>query len=185
MIGDVRQLLIDARSALETAGVAYAVIGGCARNAYAEARATKDVDFVVAGDAASHEAAMSALAERGFVPASSVGEASDPVPDLVLYRDANQRRVDVLFAKTAFERSALARREHRAPYDAIQLPVVSPEDLIVYKLIAGRTQDFADVEMVVAALAAANRAIDWAYIDRWCDEWDVADRAARVRPRSA
>jgi hypothetical protein len=185
LIADVRQLLIDARLALETAGVPYAVIGGCARNAYAEARATKDVDFVVGGDAASYAAAVSALAERGFVPASTVGEATDPVPDLVLYRDAGRRRIDVLFAKTEFERSALARREIRAPYEAVQLPVVSPEDLIVYKLIAGRTQDLADVEMVVAALAAENRALDWAYIDRWCDEWDVADRAARVRPRPA
>jgi hypothetical protein len=55
LISDVRQLLLDAGSALETAGIAYAVIGGCARNAYAEPRATKDVDFVAAGDLASED----------------------------------------------------------------------------------------------------------------------------------
>jgi len=181
LIGDVRQLLIDAGAALDSAGVAYAVIGGCARNAYAEARATKDVDFVVAGDPASYDAAVKALAARGFVHASAVGEATDPVPDLVLYRDAKQRRVDILFAKTAFEESALARRQTRAPYEAVQLPVVSPEDLIVYKLIAGRTQDFADVEVVVAALASEGRALDWAYVEKWCADWDVADRLVRVR----
>ena len=184
MIDEVRQLLIDAGTALDSAGVAYAVIGGCARNAYAEARATKDVDFVVAGDPASYEAAVEALAARGFVPASTVGETSDPVPDLVLYRDAKRRRIDILFAKTAFEESALNRRQTRAPYEAVQLPVVSPEDLIVYKLIAGRTQDFADVEVVVAALAAQQQPLDWAYIEKWCADWDVADRVARVRLRA-
>jgi hypothetical protein len=184
LISDVRQLLLDAGSALETAGIAYAVIGGCARNAYAEPRATKDVDFVAAGDLASYEAAVKALAARGFLQATTVGEETEPVPDLVLYRDTNRRRVDILFAKTEFERSALARRETRAPYDAVQLPVVSPEDLIVYKLIAGRTQDFADVEVVITALAVEQRALDWTYIDKWCAEWDVAERAARVRPRT-
>jgi hypothetical protein len=181
LISDVRQLLIDARAALDGAGVAYAVIGGCARNAYAEARATKDVDLVVAGDPASYKAAVDALAAHGFAHARAVGEATDPVPDLVLYRDAKRRRIDILFAKTAFEQSALSRRQTREPYDAVQLPVVSPEDLIVYKLIAGRTQDFADVEVVVAARAAERQPLDWAYIEKWCAEWDVADRLARFR----
>lgn len=181
MIADVRQLLIDARDTLDAAGVSYAVIGGCARNAYAEPRATKDVDFVVAADAESYNAVVEALGARGFGVASAVGAPGEMVPDLALYRDANGRRIDILFAKTAFERSALARRQTAAPYQAVLLPVVSPEDLIVYKLIAGRTQDFADVEKVIAALAAEGRPLDWAYIDRWCDEWGVTERAARVR----
>ena len=181
MIADVRQLLIDARVALDAAQVAYAVIGGCARNAYAEPRATKDVDFVVAGDQASYEAVVASLAAHGFVPANVVTTAPDAVPDLALYRDANARRIDILFAKTAFERSALARRQTRTPYESVQLPVVSAEDLIVYKLIAGRTQDFADVEKVIAAQSAAENPLDWTYIEKWCGEWDVADRAARAR----
>lgn len=181
MITDVRQLLLDARSALDAAGVLYAVIGGCARNAYAEPRATRDVDFAVAGDAASYEAAVAALAARGFTRASVVGDPQDAVPDLELYRDVSGRRIDLLFAKTEFERSALARRQLRAPYEQVQLAVVSPEDLIVYKLIAGRTQDLADVEKVVAALGAAGQALDWGYIDTWCEQWGVAERAAGVK----
>jgi hypothetical protein len=133
---EIARLLIDAREALEAAGASYAVIGGCARNVYAEPRATKDVDFVVAGDRTSYQAVATALAARGFTG---------------------------------------------APYAAVELPIVTPEDLIVYKLIAGRTQDWADIEKVLAALAIEGRAVDWAYIEKWCSEWDVADRAARAR----
>jgi hypothetical protein len=184
LIVDVAQLLIDARAALESAGAPYAVIGGCARNAYAEARATKDVDFVVAGDPTSYAAVVGALAANGFTRASAVQSPNDEVPDLALYRDRNGRRIDILFAKTAFERSALTRSELRAPYLAVELPVVSPEDLIVYKLIAGRTQDWADVEKILDAVSAEARAVDWPYIEKWCNEWDIADRATRARTRT-
>lgn len=178
---DIAQLVVDGRAAMESSGVAYAVIGGCARNAYAEPRATKDIDFVAAGDERSYAAVDGALAARGFQRASAVDAPGELVPDLVLYCDAGRRRIDVLFAKTDFERSALARRETREPYASLALPIVSPEDLVVYKLIAGRTQDWADVESVLAALAVEGRSIDWAYIEKWCADWDISERAARAR----
>jgi hypothetical protein len=178
---DIEQLVVDGREAMESSGVAYAVIGGCARNAYAEPRATKDIDFVAAGDARSFAAVEAALAARGFQRASVVEAPGESVPDLVLYCDAHRRRIDVLFAKTDFERSALARREAREPYGSVALPIVSPEDLVVYKLIAGRTQDWADIEHVLAALAVEGRAVDWPYIERWCAEWEIPERAARAR----
>jgi hypothetical protein len=181
LIADIRQLLIDTQTALDSAAVPYAVIGGCARNAYAEPRATKDVDLVVAGDLTSYAAVEQALQLGGFTRASGVQAPDDSVPDLVLYRDARGRRVDVLFAKTEFERSALARREWRSSFESIRLPIVTPEDLVVYKLIAGRTQDWADVEQVLLALAIEARSFDWEYVEGWCRAWDVADRVERAR----
>jgi hypothetical protein len=178
---DIARLLAEGRQAMESSGVAYAVIGGCARNAYAEPRATKDVDFVAAGDAQSYAAVEAALSAIGFARASAVEAPSEAVPDLVLYCDGSRRRIDVLFAKTDFERSALTRSEIRAPYRSIALPIVSPEDLLVYKLIAGRTQDWADIENVLAALAIEGRAVDWTYVEGWCAEWDIAERAVRAR----
>jgi hypothetical protein len=177
LIADIRQLLIDAQEALESAAAPYAVIGGCARNAYAEPRATKDVDFVVAGDVTSYNAVAHALRRAGFTRASAVQAPDDPVPDLELYRDSKGRRVDILFAKTDFERSALNRRELRAPYESVQLPIVTPEDLIVYKLIAGRTQDWADLEQVLLALAIEARAIDWEYVEASAPASSACDRA--------
>ncbi len=181
MSGSIAQLLSDARAIMDEAGAAYAVIGGCARNAYAEPRATRDVDFVVEVDDARYRALLEALRSRGFRSATAVGDGSSPVPDLELYRDADGRRVDVLFAHTELERSALARSELHAPYDGVQLPVISPEDLIVYKTIAGRAQDRADVGAVVETLRIAGRVLDWPYVERWCDAWEVRDRLERWR----
>jgi hypothetical protein len=38
--------------------------------------------------------------------------------------------------------------------------------------------------VVIAALAVERRALDWAYIEKWCAERDVAERVARVRPQA-
>jgi len=182
---DIPGLLREARAALLEADVPHAAIGGCARNAYAEPRATKAVDFVADASASSYGAVVAALGARGFVRATAVSQPDDPVPDFEMFRDAAGRRIDLLFAKTDFERSALDRAETRAPYDGIPVPVVTPEDLVVYKLVAGRTQDWADVEVVLRTLLLGSRAIDWPYVERWCAEWEVSDRLSELRRRIA
>ncbi len=103
------------------------------------------------------------------------------VPDLVLYRDAAGRRIDVLFAHTDFERSALSRRRTLTPFGETTAQVVSVEDLVVYKLIADRPQDRADIAAVVEAQQVRGEPIDWAYVERWCDAWEVRDRLSALR----
>lgn len=181
MSPDIPGLLLAARAAVEEAGLAFAVIGGCARNAYAEPRATKDVDLVVEVDPERYPRLEEALLRRGFRRATAVGDPEEPVPDLCLYRDDAGQRVDVLFAHTSLERSALERSEPREPYAGVEIAVVSPEDLMVYKIIADRPQDRADVAAVIGALTLAERPIDWSYVERWCDEWDVRGRLDRLR----
>lgn len=73
-----------------------------------------------------------AMDRRGFSPATVVADGDHAVPDLILFRDASGRRIDVLYAHTDFERAALARRTTGEPYAGVEVPVISIEDLIVY-----------------------------------------------------
>ncbi len=177
---DLARLMADAIGALEEAHLDYALMGGGARNAYAEPRATRDVDFVVAVDETKHPALVDALARRGFVAATSTGER-DEIPDLTLFRDPEGRRIDVLFAHTDFERSALARSRPQEPYEGVVTPVVSVEDLVVYKLLADRPHDRADIEDVIGAVRARGGSVDWSYIEAWCDAWEIRARLERLR----
>ncbi|MGE0790243.1 MAG: nucleotidyl transferase AbiEii/AbiGii toxin family protein [Sandaracinaceae bacterium] len=177
---DLQRLLLDAIESLAEAGLEHALMGGGARNAYAEPRATKDVDFVVAVDPSRLRTLRDALARRGFSESTRVG-GDDPVPDLVLFRDAEGRRIDLLFAHTDFERSALARRNPRELAEHVVVPVVTPEDLIVYKILADRPQDRVDIQDVVRAVEARGGIVDWTYVEGWCDAWEVGERLARVR----
>ncbi len=63
----------------------------------------------------------------------------------------------------------------------MKVSVVSPEDLIVYKLLAGRPQDRLDILAMLDAFAAGERVIDWSYIEHWCDVWEARDALARLR----
>lgn len=181
MAMDVEALLEDAAAIVDRAGVAWAVMGGCARNAYAEPRATKDVDLVVEVDPDKFVLLQQAFQARGFYQASAVSEPGEAVPDLALYRDAAGRRIDVLFSHTAFERSALARRRTLSSFGRGTAHVVSVEDLITYKVIADRPQDRADIAAVIAAQRMRGEPIDWTYIEEWCAQWDVLERLRVLR----
>ncbi len=181
---DIPGLLAEAASALAAARVSFATIGGCARNAYAEPRATKDVDFVVLASEQGYRAVTSELSQRGFSRATMVRAPDDLIPDFESFRDPLGRRIDILFAKTEFEESALFRAEPQSPYAHVTLPVVSREDLVVYKLIAGRTQDWADLEAVVRSARLSSRELDWQYVETWCARWEASDRLAELRRRT-
>ena len=60
----------------------------------------------------------------------------------------------------------------------VTIPVATPEDLIVYKLIADRPRDRDDVLAILRTQARAGRALDWAYVERWTRFWNVSDRLA-------
>ena len=176
----IPDLLRDALSILESAGAEAALIGGCARNAYADVRPTKDVDFVVAVDRENYDVLRDAARARGFLRGTAVGAAAGEVPDLELFRDPSGRRIDFLYAHTEFERSALARATTRSAY-GMEVRVVSLEDLVVYKLLAGRPQDRLDILAMLAALDAGASPIDWAYIEHWCVVWDASAALDRLR----
>jgi len=80
--------------------------------------------------------------------------------------------VDLLFATTPFEIEALGRRESLRVL-GVEVPVAMPEDLLVFKLIAGRPQDLADAERLFALHGST---FDLARVRRWCRDFGVADR---------
>jgi hypothetical protein len=68
--------------------------------------------------------------------------------------------LDVVLAGTGLERRFLDRVA-RVRVGRLQVPVISPEDLIVTKLIAGRPRDLEDIRGV---LAERGRELDQAYV---------------------
>jgi predicted nucleotidyltransferase len=170
-----------------TAAVAegrISVIGAVARNAWAPPRATSDVDFSLAAERDTLDAVEQVLQRAGYkCSRRQQVEATDSVPDLVSYRSegAEPRQVDLLMAKTEFEAQALSRAV-RVDVGAF-LPVVSREDLIVYKLIADRQRDRDDVRAVIETAERGGVSLDWAHVERWANAWGIRERLDRIRPR--
>lgn len=182
---DLEQPVRAIVEALDRDGIPYAMVGAYARNAWARPRATTDADFAVELDAIRLARLLHATATFGLaVRKTRTDLPEDPVPDLLLLASPSDPtlRVDFLVAKTPFEQSAVARAR-TTTLAGVTCRVADPDDLVVYKIVAGRMQDLADVEEVVHARRAAGQPIDWAHVERWAAEFGARQRVADMRRR--
>lgn len=143
---------------------AYAVIGAVARNAWAPPRATTDLDLTVAARPDALDAIANTLDAVGYRRVR--GQRADPgdvLPDILIFRaqSGHPRQVDVLVAKTPFEVEVL-RRARPIRVGSTDALVATAEDLVVYKLLAGRPRDWEDVR----AISAPSNARAWSSTGR-------------------
>lgn len=161
---------------LESLGVPYALMGGIAVSHWKRIRATQDVDLLISIEGIETQALVDHFLAEGFRTKRQppVLKLGDTRLLQLLYEPPDASidiQVDLLFADNEFERTALARR-HAAqiPGVAEATDVVSCEDLILLKLIAGRVIDRADA----AALARNNRdTLDLPYLVRWITHFQL------------
>jgi predicted nucleotidyltransferase len=72
--------------------------------------------------------------------------------------------VDLLLAESEYLRTALARRQ-TVSFGGLPLPILTLEDLILLKTLAGRLQDLADLERIQARKEELR--VDWTYVTEW------------------
>jgi len=162
---------------LEPTNVPMALMGGLAAAAWGHVRATHDVDLLVAVQANEFDRVAEALTAGGLRP-----KGRELIRDLGTMRIAQflyeppdsfvDVQVDLLLAECEYQRSALARRVPTLLEGMSRnLDVLSCEDLVLHKLLAGRIVDRADA----AALVRANRpGLDFDYMRVWIAKLDVA-----------
>ncbi|MGQ0633055.1 MAG: hypothetical protein ACT4QC_00440 [Planctomycetaceae bacterium] len=164
----VLRTLEHAWSALEPLNLPMAVAGGLALSAWRYPRSTRDVDLVVQVEAPGIPGLIDVLIAAGFHPKrtpAALGTMKivqlefEPAGDFVTIP------TDLLLVDSDYHRAALARRvAFRLPDIATELYVLSCEDLVLHKLLAGRIIDRSDA----AALIRANRAsLQIEYLQQW------------------
>jgi predicted nucleotidyltransferase len=177
MTGTLIDALVAVHEILEGAGIPHALCGGLAANLYREeVRATSDVDLAIAVGPARITQLVDTLAGAGW-RAESYWRT---VEQLRLTHD-DLPRVDLLIATTDFERAAIDRATP-AQIEGRSIHVLTAEDLIVFKLVAGRARDH---EAVAAILNARGDRLDVDYIRGWLEQfraggaWERALEEAR------
>jgi len=170
--GTLLDALMTVHGVLEDAGVDHALCGGLAANLYRdEVRATNDVDlYLVVGAARLVELA------RTF---ESQGWRAHPAwrkAELLRLERARFPKVDCLIAATEYERGAVAGAVP-ANIAGRTVKVLTAEDLIVFKLVAGRARDY---EAVAAIINSRGGTLDADYILRWLTSFDLHDRWRRA-----
>jgi hypothetical protein len=119
---------------------------------------TVDVDLVMHADAADALGLVSELPQTAFDPLfPGVEEVVTTAFILPLRHRRTGIRVDLALGMSGFERNAIGRAT-RVAVGAGDVPVVTIEDLLVMKALAGRPQDDEDIRGIVAL---HNDSIDW------------------------
>jgi len=138
---------------LEKHRVAYALIGGYAVGLYAEPRATKDLDLVVAPTPKNAKALLKALKEFG-APIDNLSEQDLVKPGLLYVFGVPPLRVDILNRLKGVDVRRLVKRAKRVKLGNTTLRVIDIDDLIHVKMLAGRPQDKVDVKALKTVKAA-------------------------------
>jgi predicted nucleotidyltransferase len=172
----VREVLNHALAALEPLGDPYALMGGAALAAWHHPRATRDVDLLIGIENADFDRVAARLTASGFRPKSS-----SPLKNLGVLQFAQflytppgefyDAQFDLWLADTELQRTAIERRVRR-DLPGVERPiyVLNCDDLILFKLLAGRIIDRADS----AILLRENRdAIDFEYFLSWVARLDL------------
>jgi hypothetical protein len=95
-----------------------------------------------------------------------------------IYRGTPEQSVDVdvFLLRTAFQESVLARRQLAEVEDIGRVWIVSPEDIILQKLVAGRHRDRGDIEDI----RFMSGELDEPYMRRWAEDLGVSKELEQV-----
>jgi hypothetical protein len=130
---------------LVKADIPYMVIGGQAVIQYGRPRFTQDIDITMGLAPSELQRLLAALPSNTFHPLP--GNIEDFVNNnwvLPVEHRQSKSRIDFIFSITPFEREAILNSRE---IEVAGMPVkyISPEDLAVQKIIAGRPRDIEDV----------------------------------------
>jgi len=152
---------------LDGLGIRWVLIGALAANRYRTSpRHTEDVDLLLADSGPGVDALESTLRAAGWIP-----RRASPEGELLRVRHPELGIADLMIAGTDYQLEAIERARIEHFDDEGSAAVLTAEDVIIHKLIAGRSQDLADIEAILASKVP----LDARYIETWASFWDVLE----------
>ena len=164
----VAEVVLEVDAHLQALGIPHAFGGALALAYYAEPRGTVDVDVNVSVPFGERHHLLADFAGLGWTAAQPDGP---PTAGVRLHQDGESVVIDVFFAFDPLH-AGVIERAVTVPFlcEGVRhdLPVLSAEDLIIFKITIDRPRDWADIGAMadagtpIDAEAVARRAVDFA-----------------------
>ncbi len=166
---------------LDEAGIAYMFTGSMALTFYSIPRMTRDIDIVVEIDMTHLDRLMSLFSETCYIDRASVQRAIESAGMFNIIHQGLLIKADFIVRKPDAYRVEEFRRRREVQVGTTRLSVVSPEDLLLSKLVWAKDTEsemqMRDVEQLVRNLPD----LDWHYIDAWADTLAVYHLVRKIR----
>lgn len=147
---DVSAFLAACSAAFAELGVRWYLFGAQAAFVYGAARLTVDVDVTAALNERPTGELLAALARHGIRSRFDDEDFVERTRVLPVVHTSSGIAGDIVLAGPGLEEMFL-ERSHVQDLLGVAVPIASPEDLVVMKILAGRPKDIEDVKAIVAA----------------------------------
>jgi len=185
---DPRHLLIKVAQILEQLDIPYAITGGMAVFVWARPRFTADIDIIVLM-AQRHIAllaeAVQALSDASYIDTAVMRRALERHGEFNFIDGATGVKVDFFAMEgTPFDRSQLNRRmpQHILGHHVY---FVSPEDLILSKLLWFQLGESAKQYEDIVSILRMQPKLDWKYLKKWATIHKTADILNRLQEKES
>lgn len=172
----VRSVLNVVWNSIEPLGHPCALIGGLALAVWSHPRFTRDVDLLLGVDRANIDSLIDQLKSKEcrpktIPPLHVVGDHSFVQFLYTPPEEFYEVQFDLLLAETPLQKSALNRCVQR-DLEGVDRPiyVLNCDDLILFKLLAGRMIDRADAAML---LRENRESLDLDYLAKWIKDLNL------------
>ncbi len=143
------EILLKIAFLLDKYRVPYIIIGGQAVLLYGEPRVTRDIDITL-GIGPGHFDVVAKICNEfplKILPESPESFVQETMV-LPCMEEETGIRIDFIFSITTFEREAIERARVKE-IKGQKVCYASVEDLIVFKLVAGRERDLEDIKSII------------------------------------
>lgn len=169
VLSPLLQALLDLVKWLKEENVRGIIIGGVAASLLGRPRVTRDIDALVLLDSKWWEVFLNGGQRFGFIP--RVGdplEFAQKSRVLLVTHKPSGIDIDISFGILPFEEEAVDRAVS-TEVAGITIPLPTPEDLTIMKVIAHRPIDMADIQSVMDA----HPDIDMIRVRHWVREFSA------------
>lgn len=173
------ELLKDVAGRLEKAGIEYMITGSLAMAVYAVPRMTRDIDIIIQVSLKDVGKIIGIFSKDFYLDETSVRQAIQNRGMFNAIHNESVIKMDFIVRKNEAYRIEEFTRRRRIEIQGATFAVVTPEDLILSKLVwakqAGSELQFKDVRRMAAM------AVDEDYLKKWSKILGVEDLWKKAR----
>lgn len=174
---EVLKLVIER---LESAGIDYMITGSIALALYATPRMTRDIDIVVQISVKEVNVVIDLFQDDFYIMRESVKEAVQNEGMFNIIHNDSLVKIDLIVRKSSEYRKEEFARRQTTNIDGLKINVVSPEDLILSKLVWAKPSEselqYRDVRIM---LRSCNN-LNFEYLKKWARELGVDDLLTKL-----
>lgn len=177
-------------TALEQAGIPYMLTGSFASTFYGKARATQDIDFVIAATPDQIRVLLSLLPEKEYY--SDLYSALEALKHQSMFNILDMEscmKIDLIVRKSGEYSQQAFRRRISQDIQGVRVFVATAEDLVLSKLEWAKLgQSSRQIEDVAGVLMVQWESLDREYLKRWIlelgleQQWQSALNEAGIQP---